>query len=245
MRIELVGLTKRYSSRVALDDVSLVIEPGQIVAAVGANGAGKTTLLRCLGAVAAPDRGKILYDDEPFERGRVDLRKRLAFLPEVPFVHAGMSVLGHIGLVMQLYGTTGEGVEETVIELLMELGMLPLAEMPFGKLSRGQAYKGAMAALFAASPELLIFDEPFASGMDPQGLAAFRRRARAAADLGHTVIYTTQLLELAENFCDRVCILHCGRVLAYGSVEHLRSQLDLSDERVLESIFTQLHEADL
>ena len=157
MRIELIGLTKRYRSRAALDDVSLVVEPGQIVAIVGANGAGKTTLLRSLASIAAPDRGEILYDGQHFERGRVDLRKRLAFMPDVPFVHPGMKVLRHIGLVLQLYDAAGEGVEETVIELLTELGMLPLAEMRFGKLSRGQSYKGALAALFAADPELLIW----------------------------------------------------------------------------------------
>lgn len=244
MHIELVGLKKRYGGRMALDDVSLSIEPGQVVAVVGANGAGKTTLLRSLAAIVAPDRGELLYDGERFERGRVDLRKRLAFLPDVPFAHAGMTVLRHIGLVLQLYDAVGEGVEGTVIELLAELGMLPLAQIRFGKLSRGQSYKGALAAFLAASPELLIFDEPFASGMDPQGLTAFRRRARAAADAGQTVIYTTQLLELAESFCDRVCILHHGRVVAYGSVEHLRDELELSDGHVLEEIFAELKEAE-
>lgn len=244
MLVELVGLTKRYRARVALDDVSLMIEPGQIVAVVGANGAGKTTLLRSLAAIIAPDRGEIRYNGEHFERDRVDLRKRLAFMPDVPFAQPGMSVLRHIGLVLQLYGATQAGIEETVIELLTDLGMLPLAEMRFGKLSRGQAYKGALAAIFAAAPELLIFDEPFASGMDPQGLTAFRRHARQAADRGQTVLYTTQLLDLAEDFCDRVCVLHRGRVAAFGTVDHLRRELQVGEGRVLEEIFSELHEAD-
>jgi ABC-type multidrug transport system ATPase subunit len=244
MHVELRDLTKRYGGRTALDGVSLGIAPGEIVAIVGANGAGKTTLLRCLAGIAGADRGDILYDGERFVRGRVDLRKRLAFLPDAPIVLPGMSVLDHVGLVLQLYEAAGEGVEETVIELLTELNMLPLAEMPFGRLSRGQSYKGALAAVFAANPELLIFDEPFASGMDPQGLTAFRRRAKAAADRGGTVVYTTQLLELAERFCDRVCVLHHGCLAAYGSVDSLRTQLQINEGGVLEEIFAELHEME-
>lgn len=244
MHVELTGLTKWYGARTALDGVSLAIEPGEIVAVVGANGAGKTTLLRCMAGIAAADRGEIRYDDERFVRGRVDLRKRLGFLPDTPVVHPSMTVLEHIGLSLQLYDAAGQGVEDSVIELLTELNLLPLADMPFGKLSRGESYKGALAALFSSDPELLIFDEPFASGMDPQGLAAFRRRTKAAADRGRTIVYTTQLLELAESFCDRACILHRGRLAAYGSVGYLRSQLRIDDGPVLEEIFVELREME-
>jgi len=244
MHVEVTGLTKWYGARAALDGLSFAIEPGEIVAVVGANGAGKTTLLRCLAGIAAADRGEILYDGERFMRGRVDLRKRLAFLPDAPIVIPEMSVLEHIGLVLQLYEAAGEGAEETVIELLTELSLLTLAEMPFGKLSRGQSYKGALAALFAARPELLIFDEPFASGMDPQGLSVFRRRARAAADAGCTIVYTTQLLELAEAFCDRACIIHHGRLAAFGSIAYLRSELQIDNGRVLQEIFAGLRESE-
>jgi ABC-type multidrug transport system ATPase subunit len=242
VRIELHGLIKRYGSVPALDDVSLTIEPGQVVAVLGPNGAGKTTLLRCLSSIAAPDHGEVLYDGELFRRDRLDLRRRLGFLPDVPFVYPDMTVLRHIGLVLRLYEADVEGVEETVIDLLTELDLLPLAEMQLGTLSRGQSYKAALAALLAARPELLMFDEPFASGMDPRGLSAFRRRAREAADGGRTVLYTTQILELAESFSDRVIIIHRGRVHAFASVERLRTEL-ATESNVLEEIFTQLHEA--
>jgi ABC-2 type transport system ATP-binding protein len=242
VRIELQGLTKRYGAISALDAVSLVIEPGQVVAVLGPNGAGKTTLLRCLSSIAAPDRGEMLFDGEPFRRDRLDLRRRLGFLPDVPFVYPDMTVLRHIGLVLRLYEADAEGVEETVIDLLTELDLLPLAEMRLGTLSRGQSYKAALAALLAADPELLMFDEPFASGMDPRGLTAFRRRARDAAGRGRTVLYTTQILELAESFSDRVMIIHRGKVHAFASVNRLRTEL-AAKGNVLEEIFSQLHEA--
>jgi ABC-type multidrug transport system ATPase subunit len=242
VRIELDRLTKRYGAIAALDDVTLTIEPGQIVAVLGPNGAGKTTLLRCLSSIAAQDRGSIVYDGESFRRDRLDLRRRLGFLPDVPFVYPDMTVLRHIGLVLRLYEADAEGVEETVIDLLTELDLLPLAEMRLGTLSRGQSYKAALAAILAADPELLMFDEPFASGMDPRGLAAFRRRTHDAAGRGRTVLYTTQILELAESFSDKVIIIHRGRVHAFASVERLKTEL-ASEGNVLEEIFAQLHEA--
>ena len=209
---------------------------------LGANGAGKTTLLRCLAGIAAADSGEILYDGEPFRRNRVDLRQRLFLLPDFPFVYSEMTVLRHIGMVLRLYGADRPGIEEAVIELLRDFDMLPLVDAALGTLSRGETYKAALSALLAADPEIWMFDEPFASGMDPRGLNAFRRRAAEAVRRGRTVIFTTQILELAENFADEVCILHHGRVHACDTLERLRVQMGSEGEDVLEEIFEQLHE---
>lgn len=243
MHIAIRSLTKSFGRSLALDDVTLNIEPGRIVAVLGGNGAGKTTLLRCLAGVAAPDRGEVLYDGEPFRRDRVDLRQRLFLVPDFPFVYSEMQVLRHVGMVLRLYGADEPGVEERVVELLRDFDMLPLAEAAFGTLSRGQRYKGALSALLAADPEIWMFDEPFASGMDPRGLNAFRRHVSDATARGRTVIFTTQILELAERFADEVCILHHGCVHACGSLAELRTRSDTNTEGVLNEIFEQLHES--
>jgi ABC-type multidrug transport system ATPase subunit len=86
MQIVLESLTKRFGSLRALENISLKIQPGQVVAILGPNGAGKTTLLRCLSAIVASDKGRIFYDGEQFNRGRIDLRQRLTFLPEFPVI---------------------------------------------------------------------------------------------------------------------------------------------------------------
>ena len=241
MRVELVQLTKHYGSLAALDDVSVAIEPGQIVAIVGANGAGKTTLLRCLAGIAAPTSGEIRYDGQCFRRDRIDLRRRFAFLADVPFVYPDMNVLRHIAMALRLYETQHDGIEATVLELLREFDLLPLAETRLKRLSRGQKYKAALAALLAVDPEVWIFDEPFASGMDPHGLTAFRRHAHEAIARGRTVIYTTQLLDLAERFSDRVLVLYRGRRRAFDSVEALRRPGG-DGNAVLEGIFDELRE---
>ena len=242
MDIELNGLTKRYRTVAALEDISLDIHPGQTVAVLGPNGAGKTTLLRCLAGIVSPDSGSILFDGERFHRDRIDLRKRFFLLPDFPFVYPRMTVLRHIGMVLRLYEADRDGMEDRVIELLRDFDMLPLVEARMETLSRGQTYKAALCAMIAADPELWMFDEPFASGMDPRGLTAFRRYARDAADRGRTVMYTTQILDVAERFSDRVCIIHRARVHAFDHVDRLQARVTEDGGGVLEALFEELHE---
>jgi ABC-2 type transport system ATP-binding protein len=243
MKIELREISKKYQALTALDKVSFTIEPGQIVALLGPNGAGKTTLLRCLTGIAAPTSGKVLYDGELFERNRLDLRRRFSFLPDFPFVFENWTLIQHIGMVLRLHQADGPGIEEKVIELLVELDLLALADRPFQSLSRGQRYKGALAALMAVDPEVWLLDEPFASGMDPHGISSFKRRSREAAARGRTIIYSTQILDAAERFSDRVCIVYRGTVVAFDSVANLRDG-SLPHEDVLESIFELLREEE-
>ncbi len=241
MKIELQKITKKYGSLAALAEVSLEIAPGQLVALLGPNGAGKTTLLRCLAGIIAPTRGQVLYDGEIFQRGRMDLRQRLCFLPDFPFVFEHWSILKHVGMMLRLYEADRPGIEEKVIELLSEFELLPLAERPLQVLSRGQRYKAAMVGLIAADPELWLVDEPFASGMDPHGISAFKRRAREAAARGHTIIYSTQILDAAERFSDRAGIIYRGNLVAFDSVENMKDPA-LPQGGVLEGMFELLRE---
>lgn len=239
MKIELRAACKKYGAVSALDKVSFTAEPGQLVAVLGANGAGKTTLLRCLAGIAAPDGGAIYYDEQEFHRGRLDLRRRLHFLPDFPFFFHDYSTLQHLGLVLRIYETDGTGIEDRVIELLRDFDLLPIADKLLPTLSRGQAYKAGLVTLMAVDPELWLLDEPFASGMDPHGIDAFKTRAREATRRGRTVVYSTQLLDIAERFADRVCVIHQGELRAFATLEELRSQVSGAGG-TLEQLFRQL-----
>lgn len=238
MQILLDRVTKRFGSVAALDDVSLEIAPGQLVAVLGANGAGKSTLLRLLATVQLPTSGTIQFDDQPLSRARLDLRKRLMLLPDVPSIVGGGTPLKHLADLIGLYDAERPGLEDLVVSLYGELDLLPLAECGFAQLSRGQTYKAVLAGLMAVDPELWLMDEPFAAGMDPQGLATLKRQVSKATARGRTVLYTTQLLELAEQFSDRVLILHDGRVHAFDSVVKLRH--GPASEHGLEGLFARL-----
>ncbi len=224
LRLELRNVTKSYGNVHALDNVSMEMAPGQIISVLGANGAGKTTLLRCLAGIASPDGGDVYYEGEAFRRDRLDLRRRFCFLPDFPPLFVEHTVLRNLGIYAHLYGRDGSGMADRFVELLREFDLLPVAESPVAFLSRGQAYKAALIALLAVEPDVWLLDEPFASGMDPQGIEAFKRHARAAVGRGCTVIYTTQLLDLAERFSDRVCVIHEGRLAAFDTLHTLREK---------------------
>ena len=243
MKIELQEVVKKFKSLRALDSVSMNIEPGQVVVLLGPNGAGKTTLLRCLAAIGAPDEGKILYDGERFTRERLDLRRRFLFLPDFPAVFDEWSPLQHLGMTLRLYGLDGVGIEERVLDLLREFDLLPLANAPFGTLSRGQRYKAALVALLAVDREVWLLDEPFASGMDPHGINTFKRHAREATARGRTIIYSTQILDAAERFSDRLCVIHRGQIRAFTPTSELRRDHS-TQTSALDDLFKQLRDEE-
>ena len=243
MQIALESLSKRYSKVRALHNVSLEIEPGQIVSILGPNGAGKTTLLRCLSGIVAPTSGDIRYDGERFYRGNTAVRRRIAYLPDFPIAFPNNTVLRHIGMVLQLYSVDGSTTESRVMDLLRGFDLMPLIETPMAKLSRGQAYKAALSALLAADTELLLVDEPFASGMDPNGITFLKREARNSVKRGRTIIYSTQILDIAEKLSDRVCVMDRGEVRHYAPLAELQAVNAGSVGTVLEGLFQQLRES--
>lgn len=174
-------------------------------------------------------KGDIYFDDEPFTRDRGDFRKRLAFLPDFPVAYAHMTVLEHIAMVLHLYEKDGPGSEERVLDLLRAFSMVPLARATMGALSRGQLYKAALIALIAAAPELWLLDEPMASGMDALGLREFEKAARSAAKQGATIIYTTQILSVAQQFSDEVVVLEQGRVHTYKPTCEIEAEGSLGE----------------
>lgn len=143
------------------------------------------------------------------------------FLPDFPPLLAKESVLRNLAVWVELYEAWDRATPDRVLGLLDGFDLLGHADAPAGTLSRGQAYKVAVTALVAIDPELWLMDEPMASGMDPRGLGLFRKEVHAAVGRGRTLVYTTQMLEVAEKFADRVCILDRGRVRAFSTFAEL------------------------
>lgn len=243
VHVQIDGLTKTFGSFPALVDVSVGIPPGRLVCLLGQNGAGKTTLLRCLAGILVPDSGHVVYDGTKFDRSRIDLRRRFMFLPDFPFVYAHMTVLEHVAMSIDLYEADADELEERAVEALEELDLLALADLQIGNLSRGQVYKTALATLMALDPELWLLDEPFASGMDPLGIRTLRERSRAATERGRTIVYSTQILDIAEDFADVFCMIHRGRLRLIDRAEHEKPAGGWRP--VLEGIFETMREEEV
>ena len=188
-----------------------------------------------------PTREESISMTKEFRRDRTELRRRLHVSPDTPFHFWHESVLRNIAIVMHLFDADAPGNEERVLELLREFDLLPLALRPVFSLSRGQAYKAALVSMLAIDREVWLLDEPFASGMDPHGIDSFKKHAREAAARGRTILYSTQLLDVAGRFSDRVCVIDKGEIRAFDTLERLRERAHDKDN-VLEEIFEQLRE---
>ena len=230
MHIELNQLSKQFGSTIALDQVDLNVPPSSIVAVLGENGAGKSTLLSLLAGVLAPDEGLIRYDGQTFSRENLELRKRLLFTPDVPLMFLDRSVASNIATFASLYDARVEDHDAELTQILDETSIAALLNRSVGSLSRGQIWKAFMACVTVVRPELWLVDEPFASGMDVIGMGVFRRLARGLADAGGTLIYTTQMVDLAADFSDHVCVLRQGRVALWETSARVREMIAAAPE---------------
>jgi len=207
LRVDLLQLSKSYGRTLVLSNVSTSLPPATLTAVLGINGAGKTTLLRTLSGLSSPDSGEIHFDGQPLSHGRLDLRRRVLFLPDNPPVFPGTDILENVAAHLHLWQADQPGIESKVASWLDDLGLTNQAGQSCASLSRGQRWKASLLALLAVDPDLWLLDEPFASGMDTRGLSVFRREAIAATARGRTVLYTTQIPELAASFADAVALV--------------------------------------
>lgn len=238
MRIDLQKVSKQLGAVTVLDELEVQFSDSQIYAVLGANGAGKTTLLHLLGGLYQPTSGRILLDEEPMDRRRMDQRLRLHYLPDIPTLNPGQTPVDYIVYAVEAYGQSGPESDRKIVELLDEFDLLPVADCPSRSLSRGQRYKTTLVAMLAVDPELWIMDEPFTSGMDPLGLNALRAHMYAARDRGRIIVYSTQLVELAQQTSDQVCVLSGSKVAAFGTANSLQRSAEHSPQ--LNALLEQL-----
>lgn len=226
MHLELQNVSKTFGRTRALADFNLNVPPRSIIALLGENGAGKSTLLRILAGLCVPDSGVVRYDGEIFVRENIALRKRLHFTPDMPLLFPDQTVACNIATFAGIYGKTTTGREEFLSQWLEETGSAALIKRTVGLLSRGQLWKAGLGCVAAIEPELWLVDEPFASGMDAIGMGAFRRLARHLANQGGTIIYTTQMVEMAVDFSDQICVIRDGAMVLHENSMDTRIRME-------------------
>jgi ABC-2 type transport system ATP-binding protein len=225
--IELANVSKHYPSRAALDAVDLRIPSGSSVGLLGPNGAGKSTILRLLLGFTQPTSGSVLLQglppsDPAARRGVGYLPERLV-LPERTMTHSFLRLHG------RLAGLEGAELEREIERVSELTGVADRLHEPLGSLSKGLAQRVGFAQAFLGRPKLLLLDEP-TSGLDPIGMRDARQWIDAARQEGSTVLVSSHVLSQVERTCDRVVILHQGRVAAEGPIgEIVREGEELED----------------
>jgi ABC-2 type transport system ATP-binding protein len=235
--IEVRGLTKLYGSLMAVDDLSFAVAPGEVLGLVGPNGAGKTTTLRSLVGIIRPTRGSIRIGGVDLEHDPVEAKRQLAFMPDEPRLFDYLTVEEHLRFTARLYGV--RDADERITALLRELDLGEKTGALPDELSRGMKQKLAIACGLLHEPTALLFDEPL-TGLDPAGMRRMKHTIVERARQGAAVILSSHLLQLVEEVCTRVLVIHRGRLVAIGTIaEIVASRPDLQG-RSLEEIFLAL-----
>ena len=226
--IEVQGLSRRYGSRLAVDDVSFRVEPGQIVGFLGPNGAGKTTTLRMVTGYLAPTSGEIRIDGIDALTNSMQARDRLGYMPEGVPLYKEMRVVEYLRHRGALKNVTD--VSEAVDRALDLAGVADAKRRIIAQLSKGYRQRVGLAEALLADPPILILDEP-TSGLDPNQVRHFRDLIRNFAGQ-KTVLLSTHILSEVEAVCDRVIIIREGKKVA--------DLVPTDSETSLEDVFAEL-----
>ena len=208
----------RYGSVVALDGLSLDVEPGRMTGFVGPNGAGKTSTMRIVLGVLGADAGEVTWHDAPLD---ADTRRRFGYMPEERGLYPKMRVRDQLVYLARLHGLEAAAAGTASDELLERLSLTDRARDELETLSLGNQQRVQLAAALVHRPELLVLDEPF-SGLDPLGVDVLSGVLREEVARGVPVLFSSHQLELVERLCDTVAIVKDGRIVAAGDVEELR-----------------------
>jgi ABC-2 type transport system ATP-binding protein len=208
------GLTRRFGDVVALDGLSLRVEPGEVLGFLGPNGSGKTTALRSILGISQPDSGTVTWKGSPIDD---EARRKFGYLPEERGLYPGMKIGEQLAYFATLYGFDHETGTANAHRWLERLGLGERIDDKLDALSLGNQQRVQLAAALVHEPELLVLDEPF-SGLDPISIENVGAILREQAEAGVAVVFSSHQLDLVEDYCQQVTIISKGRSVIDGAL---------------------------
>ena len=222
--IHVENLTKYYNDFLAVDQISLDVQKGEIVGLLGPNGAGKSTTLRMLTGYFPPTTGTILIKDYSIDEDLLEIKKLIGYLPESAPLYHDMLVYDYLDYVADIRGVSKSDKHTRIRRLADICGLNSIMHKVVSELSRGLKQRVGIAHAMMNDPEILVLDEP-TSGLDPNQIVEIRDIIRQIGK-EKTVILSTHILSEAEATCDRVVVIHQGKIAADGSVDMLKQSTD-------------------
>jgi ABC-2 type transport system ATP-binding protein len=238
--IEILSISKSYNkgSVKAVDNLDLKVNRGEIFGFLGPNGAGKTTTIKMIVGLLNPDSGSILIDGTDIAKEPIKAKAKMGYVPDSPNLYDRLTGMEYLNFMADVYQVPEDIRKERIGHYLEMFDLKDAAGDLIKSYSHGMKQKIALTGALIHDPKLWILDEPMV-GLDPKSAHLLKIQMREHCDKGNTVFFSTHVLEVAEKLCDRVGIIHKGRLIAIGTIDELKHG-DNKDS--LENIFLELTE---
>jgi ABC-2 type transport system ATP-binding protein len=236
--IRLVNLSKTYGSTVAVSDVNLHVQSGEVFGFIGPNGAGKTTTIKMMAGLLSPGKGSVFIDGVDMAKEPVRAKLKIGLIPDRPFLYEKLTAMEFLQFTAGLFNVEKLFFAKKSRELLGRFSLLDRADELIEAYSHGMKQRLIMCAALLHEPPLIIVDEPMV-GLDPRGIKMVKELFRTLAQNDTTVFMSTHTLRLAEEVCDRIAIIHKGVIVAIGTLPDLRQHIQNGDAD-LEQVFFEI-----
>src|SRR6267143_7272691 len=221
--IELIHVVKNFGELVAVDDLSLKVNQGEFFAILGPNAAGKTTTIKVLTGLIKPTSGRARVCGFDVQQQPLEVRKRMAFVPDFPFLYDKLTPWEFFRFTGQLFRLSEERIRTAGAELVERFNLGEFVRKPIEGLSHGTRQRVAIVSALLHDPEVFVIDEPMV-GLDPHHSRVVKDILKERSQNGVTVFLSTHQLTVAEEMADRIGIMHQGRLIALGTADELRRQ---------------------
>ena len=229
------NLSKSYGKLEALSQVSFEVNGGEIVGLLGPNGAGKSTALKAIASLVRPNSGRITIGG--FNHHNLEAKGLFTYVPESPDLYDMLTVMEHMQFTAYAYVL--KDWQEDAMALLEHFDLRGKAKELGKNLSKGMKQKVSICSGLLHHPELLVFDEPFI-GLDPKAIRELKNILRQLRDEGKAILISSHLLDSIQDLCDRLLVLKNGHLIAKGTLDQLRSQVEGGDSSSLEDVFLEV-----
>lgn len=226
--LKINNYTKIYGKKIAVDNVSIHIKPGEIYGFIGHNGAGKTTTLKACAGILNFEQGDILIDGVSIKDKPMECKKKMAYIPDNPDLYGFLSGAAYLNFVADVYNVPKRLRTERIEEYAAKYGIEEDLGTPINSYSHGMRQKIAIIAALIHEPKLILMDEPFV-GLDPKASHTLKQQMREICDNGGAIFFSTHVLEVAEKLCDKVAIIKGGKLIASGTMEEIKGNATLEE----------------
>lgn len=220
--------TKKYGSKVAVNDLTLDVLPGDIYGFIGHNGAGKTTLIKCIVGAQPFEGGEIYVDGKSVVNDPIATKQLIAYVPDNPDIYEFMSGIKYLNYVADIFGVPAQDRVERITVLANRLGITDSLANPISSFSHGMKQKLVLVSALLHEPKLLVLDEPFV-GLDPAASFELKKMLHELASRGSAVFFSSHVLEVVEKLCNKIAIIREGKLLAAGETEEIRGNSSLEE----------------